>query len=433
MRNFRAPARASRTLAFVATMLAAAASQADLHEGALPHDEPLGIVRLADALSAATEGSPALASYSWELRAREAREIQAALRPNPALSLEIEDVGGRGELSGFSGSQSTLQLGQLIELGGKRAARMRAARLEHAVVGIDYEAVRLDVLAATTQAFVDVLAGQERVKLADESAALARELLHAAERRLRAGIAPPFEVSRASVAESDARVVLEQARLMLDAARRVLAASWGSEEPRFERGEGELDRLGDAPGFDALRAALGANPALRRWQGERARREAALGLARSQAVPDVEIGPGVRYLAGPDSAAFLLSASIPLPLFHRNQGAIAEAGNRLAQASDEERTARLDAVRELTAEYQRLSSAHASALAYRSEILPASRKALEQVRARYLEGRSSQLDVIDAQRTLFGSRAEYLDALATYHRSVAAIERLIAAPLPPAP
>jgi cobalt-zinc-cadmium efflux system outer membrane protein len=141
----------------------------------------------------------------------------------------------------------------------------------------------------------------------------------------------------------------------------------------------------------------------------------------------------VRYLAGENSTAFLVSASIPLPLFHRNQGAVAEAGDRLAQVGDEERAARARASRELASEYQTLSAARAKALAYRGEVLPASGAALYQVRGGYLEGRFSELEVIDAQRTLFAARAAYLDALSAYHRSAAAIERLTAAALAPPP
>jgi cobalt-zinc-cadmium efflux system outer membrane protein len=391
------------------------------------------VVRLPDALSAALEQSPELASFSWDLRAGEAREIQAGLRPNPELSVEVEDVGGSNELEGFDGSQTTLQLGQLIELGGKRKARLRAARLDREVAGIDYEGIRLDVLARTTQAFVDVLAAQESVRLADEGAALAAEVRDAAQRRLRAGIAPPVEVSRAAIAESNARVERDQAMRALDGARQALASSWGATAARFERAEGDLERVGAPPTLEALSVSLDANPDLIRWRSEREKRQAALALARSQATPDVEIGPGVRYLAGPDSAAFLLSARVPLPLFHRNQGAIAEADHRLGQVADEERVARVRAQRELAREYQALSAARGRALSYQADILPASSAALEQVRGGYLEGRFSQLDVIDAQRTLFAARADYVDALATYHRSAAAIERLTAAPLPKAP
>ena len=66
-----------------------------------PEADPAGPITLPEALALALEQSPELASSSWELRAREARALQAGLRPNPELGLEVEDFGGTGEASGF--------------------------------------------------------------------------------------------------------------------------------------------------------------------------------------------------------------------------------------------------------------------------------------------------------------------------------------------
>ena len=48
------------------------------------------------------------------------------------------------------------------------------------------------------------------------------------------------------------------------------------------------------------------------------------------------------------------------------------------------------------------------------------------------------LEVLDAQRTLFEARGQYIDALAAYHKAVAEVERLLgegfeAVPDTPAP
>jgi cobalt-zinc-cadmium efflux system outer membrane protein len=419
--------------AALALPLALAPGRAHAEPPPTPATEPPAVVRLADALAASLRASPELSGYAHELRALEARELQAGRRRNPTLSLELEDFAGRDELRGFSGSQTTLSLAQVFELGGKRAARVRAARLEREVAGVSYEAARLDVLADAAQSFVDVLVAQARLELARQGVALAGELGDAAERRLRAGAAPASDVSRGSVARIAAASDEEAARRALEAARHVLASRWGASEPRFERVEGELERVGDEPSYDALRAALDANPDLRVWEGERARRRALVALARSESVPDVELGPGVRYLAGPDSAALVVGPSLPLPLFGRNRGGIAEAEGRLAQASDEERAARARAGRALAAAYQEHVGARAKALSYRGSLLPAAEAAVDDTRAAYLDGRSSQLEAFDAQRALIGYRGEYLDALAAYHRSATEIERLTAAPLSGAP
>ena len=86
MRDFRAPARALRTLAFVATMLAAAASLAEVREGELPHAEPLGIVRLADAPHE---------RESMGGRARVAAELFGRDRQIAAHAQVLEEVAGR--------------------------------------------------------------------------------------------------------------------------------------------------------------------------------------------------------------------------------------------------------------------------------------------------------------------------------------------------
>ncbi len=46
-----------------------------------------------------------------------------------------------------------------------------------------------------------------------------------------------------------------------------------------------------------------------------------------------------------------------------------------------------------------------------------------------LLGKFGFLEVLDVQRTLFGAKAQYLRALASYHQAVAEVERLIGEPV----
>ena len=84
-------------------------------------------ITLKSAVVLALLHNPHLKAFSFEKRAREARILQSGLLPNPKLSIYLEDGTGSGEFSGFSRfgqSQTTIQLSQLIELGGKRASRI---------------------------------------------------------------------------------------------------------------------------------------------------------------------------------------------------------------------------------------------------------------------------------------------------------------------
>jgi cobalt-zinc-cadmium efflux system outer membrane protein len=391
--------------------------------------EPDGVIALRDALAAALLRSPELASFAFELRAAEARVLQAGLRPNPELALELEDVGGRDELRGFREAQTTLQLSQLVELGGKRAARIAAASAGRALAGWDYEARRLDVFSDTALAFVDVLVAQERLALAEDRIGLAAKSVGAARARLDAGLAPEVEVTRGELERTRADVGRAQAQGALDTARQRLAAHWGGRQARFERATGELEALSPPPSLESLWVRAAENPDLARFESEAAEREAALRLARAQALPDLRIGPGVRRLEGPDETVLVVGASIPLPIFDRNQGAVAEAAVRRTKLAAERRGAEVRVAAELAAAQRALAAAYTAAEALRSRALPTADDSLRAVRDGYERGRFSQLEVLDAQRAHFDVRSDYLGALGEFHRSRALIERLIAAPL----
>ena len=59
--------------------------------------EPNGVVTLRDAMAIALARNPELGVFPYELRAADARVLQAGLRPNPQLDIEVElGVGVRG-------------------------------------------------------------------------------------------------------------------------------------------------------------------------------------------------------------------------------------------------------------------------------------------------------------------------------------------------
>ena len=122
--------------------------------------EPSGALTLRDALALALVGNPELAASSWEIRAAEARALQASLPPNPELEAEAEEIFGTGGAKGVGSAEVSLVLSQLVEMGGKRARRVRVAALEGELAGWDYEARRRTVLTDTTKAFVEVLAAE---------------------------------------------------------------------------------------------------------------------------------------------------------------------------------------------------------------------------------------------------------------------------------
>jgi outer membrane protein, heavy metal efflux system len=392
--------------------------------------EPTGVLRLEEVLRMALLQNPELSSTAFEVRAAEARALQAGLPPNPELELEIEDFGGTGEVRAFQASENTLQLSQLIELGGKRARRLRAAGLERDLAGWDYEAKRLEVLTDASKAFIAVLAAQERISLTEETLRLSEQVLKAVQERIKAGKVAPVEATRARVEVSNARREAERARSALQAARTRLSASWGGTQPAFERVSGTLEAgVTPVPPIEELSGRLSQNPDLARWAVETASRQAALRVEESKRTPDVTVSGGVRYLNEIDDTGFVVNLSLPLVLFDRNQGGVLEARYRVALAGEERRVAEVRLARALAEAYQELLTAYGDVTVIWEDALPAAQAAFEAATEGFRQGKFGFLDVLDAQRTLFETRGQYLEALSGYHKAVAEVERLIGEPL----
>jgi cobalt-zinc-cadmium efflux system outer membrane protein len=391
--------------------------------------EPTGPLPLSDALAAALLGNPSLAARSYEVRAREAAELQAGLRPSPSLSTEVEDVLGSGDFHGVRSAQTTIQLGQLVELGGKRAARMRLAAAERQLAVWNYEAARVEVFTGAADAFIEVLAAQERLRLADEGLAVARAVRGVATRRVEAGLASPAEEIRAAVAVETAGVEREHADHELETARTALAALWGGVEARFERAEGDLHELPELPPLAELQRRAVDGPDLARWTAELEARDAALVRARSGRTPDLTIEAGPRHLNGSDDAALVFGVSLPLPLWNRNQGAVAEAAFRRAQAASEQRAAQVRVAAELAIARTALRASAEEAALLRDRVVPGLERAVAVLRRGYEEGRHSQLEVLEGERARLAAREQALRALVEAHHSALQIERLTGAPL----
>ncbi len=390
--------------------------------------EPTGDLTLREALSLALLQNPAIKAFAFEVRAREAAVLQASLLPNPELGAIVENF-GNSALQGFDSTTITLQLSQLIELGGKRAARTEATQLARDRAGWDYERERIKVLTKTHNAYVEVLGAQGRTALSKQVMDLAEEVAAAATKRVMAGKVSPVEETKAGVATASVRIELTRAEHELEAARARLAATWGSTAPRFKRARGVLEAVLPIPSLAELMERLRHNPELARWATEIAERQAVIALEETRAIPDLTASFGVRRFEEPGDDALVAGISLPLPVFNRNQGAILEAQRRLTKAEEERRAAEVRVATALSSAYQTLAGAHGEVIALKAQVLPGAQSAFEAASKGYRLGKFSLLDVLDAQRTLFGAKAQYLRALTDYHQSVAQVEGLLGEPL----
>lgn len=379
---------------------------------------------LADALRAAATNNPALRAAPFELRALEGRRQQAAVRPNPELEVEFENFAGGGDFSGTDSLETTLALSQLIELGGKRDARIGFANSEYELLRTEQEVRSLDLQAEVARRYLDVLAQQDRLDLARRTADLATEVHSGVQRRVDAARSPLAEASRADIARIRAGLDVTNAERSLESARYALAATWGASSPDFTAARADLQRFPDVEGFDALASQLEQNPDQLRLLTEQRLREAEIRVAQASRRPDLTVGAGVRRFEETGDNAFVLSVSVPLPIANRNAGAIAESQARLAALPFERDAALLEARTRLFELYQELQQARTEATALDKELVPQARTALEQTRSGFDRGRFSYLEVAEAQRELLELELDRIDTAATFHLLLIEIERL---------
>tara|TARA_Y100000588_G_scaffold393880_1_gene511715 strand:- start:3566 stop:4894 length:1329 start_codon:yes stop_codon:yes gene_type:complete len=390
------------------------------------NDEKLsGPITLHQALSLAIAKNPELEVFSFEVRAAESREQQAGLFSNPELEIEIEDFAGEGDLSGFSGAESTLAIGQLIELGGKRGKRERVASLSKRLQDWNYESKRLDVFTKTSRAFIDVLVLQRRLALANESLDLSKKMHNLVSEKVEAGKESPLEKTKADVMLSTTQIVELSIAKQLEAARKTLASFWGDSFAEFSNVEGDLETLYSLPPIETLTPLISQNPDIRSLNVALELRESEVVLAESSRVPDVTLRGGIKRFEETSDYGFAVGISVPLGIFDRNQGGIQEARHNMASTRSLKNAEKIRIEAELIAAYQELSSAYYQATTLKNTVMPAASSALEASSEGYTQGKLEYLDVLDAQRTLYEVKSQYIQSLSSYHKATIEVERRI--------
>ena len=391
--------------------------------------EPSRSLTLAKAVQRAVGANPRLAAADTEIAIATGKRIQAGAVPNPEISAEFDNALGSGPYRGLRSAETTLELSQLFEFRGKRAARVAAGSAEVDSAYWQLEALRLEILSETAAAFVNVLAAQRRTQIFDGQIASLDRLTPLLQRRVEAGASSPGEVARAQLANDLVRADRERARTAQAVARRELAALMGANAPDFARAVGDLTRVSKPPPFQTVLRAVDDLPQLVRWTAMRAQRDAELILARLKPFPDVKAGVAWRHFNDTSDDAVRLGVSIPLPVFDRNIGGIAEAQASLAKVDADRATAKVALILTLGRAYETAVGSVREIDILRTAAIPNARKAAEAIESGYSQGRFTLLEVLDVQNMSTQAALRELEALTNFHTSVVTIEGLTGAPL----
>ena len=369
------------------------------------------------ALRSARELSPELAAARWGTDIAAGERIQAGVLPNPELSWEVEDTRRRSQTT-------TVTLSQPIELGGKRGARIALSERYQAVAALELERRQNALHADVTAAFHDAARAQERLELAGQSLRLTERGLQVVQGRVRAGTASPIEATRAQVQVSQVRLEQQRAEQAVTVAHQQLAAAIGIAKAGFDRVEPLTKGLSPVPASEPLLDRLAQTADVRLASLQIDQSEAALGVARSQRIPDLTLSIGSQYDRAERERVNVLGVSVPLPLFDRNQGNVLAAARRADQARDLRNGTELRVRSEVVQALAQWRSAGHEVRSFETSILPAAQQAVDVATRGFERGKFGFLDVLDAQRTLVEARTQYLAAQASGTDAQARIQRI---------
>ena len=383
--------------------------------------EPLS---LAKAIELALEGNPEVAAAKRQWEATEGQVLQGRSRPNPELAYSLEDTRSKTRTQSW-------QLNLPVELGGKRAARTKAAEKSREQAQAQLAELQATVRANVAAAYFDVLTAQERLVLARDSAALAKSSTDTVSKRVAAGKVSPVEESKARVAEAGVRVELAQAASEQRNALSRLFALLGRIDAPYTVLEGKAENLPSVPSLADLQPLISSAPGVVLARIEVDRRKALTALEQSKRVPDVTVSVGMQRSNETQRNVLLFGVSVPLPVFDRNQGNLLEALKLEDKARDELQAASVRLHSEVAQGQERLSTITAEVQSLQQDVLPGAKSAYDAATIGFENGKFNFLEVLDAQRTYFTAKSQYLKALGEAHRAAADIDRLLGASMVP--
>ena len=386
-------------------------------------------ITISEAIHRASDTSPIVVQARGSVAAAEARARQAGVRLNPELGLAVESFAGTGPYKGFKEAETTLSVSQRFELGGKRSARRELAEAELLTARISFLQARTEAVGDARSRFAELSVARDRLQLAQEAEARARELARVVGILVDAGREPPLRALRAQAAAAESEAARRAAEANLSQAASALASVLGQADVLLEP-EGSYD-LPDSASIRQLAANIaspsaGAPLPVRLAMAERDAAQARLRLQQAAGVPDITGDLGVRRFEATRDVALVAGISVPIPIADRNRNAVQAARVEVELADARLAQARIENVRKIRDARSALAAAIARVNALQNSGLEQAREAVRLANIGYRAGKFSLLELIDAQDALNQAESALLDARLARAQAAATLEKVLA-------
>ena len=369
-----------------------------------------------------------VAAEKQKLQMAGGRLRQAPVWENPTVNFTQEGypVGRPG--STFDDQEFLLWASQEFELGGQRGKRRDLAQLE-----LDAENARyLDFLRrkrlAVSRLFVTVYFASRSRESLQRGLERYSQILETHSRRYEVGEVSGLAQMKIEAEELGYVIQLSRAEREFQSAWNELASMivWDEgHEPGFSIDGSLPDTLPLSSVF--VSRALASRPDLKEHQIEAQAAEAALKVEKAKNIPNLNLGGGYKRDFGQHS--FFVGVQLPLPLWDRRQGAIAEklaSSHRQRMLSDWKTTWIRYEVERAYAIYSRLLD---TSRRLNADFLQKLDRIVDITSLSYGEGEAGILEYLDALRTRRETSLEQVQLLEELHIARLELEASVGIPL----
>lgn len=364
---------------------------------------------LADLLQISLERNPELQQANLRVKAAMGRAVQAGLYPNPTLSAQGSELGHRQGPGGFI---TAPVVGQELVTGGKLRLSRQVGEQEASQASLQVDSQRFALYTAVRRGYFEVLAAQQRVEIYSELVRLAGQATETTETLVKGRQAAPLDLLQVRVEWNRFRADLDAARQERTAAWRRLAATMGAPDLSDSPVQGTL--LSPWPDYDfdvAAGEVLACHPDVRAARVGVSRSQLALRRARVEPIPNVTFETGYQRDNVDQQDLWAFRASLPIPVFNRNQGNVLAASADVGRAAADVERVQNALIGRLATAFGQYQAARQRAERYRTSVLPDAKEAYQLALAAFQGGQFEYLRVLQAQRAVAETNLEYIRAL----------------------
>ncbi len=355
-----------------------------------------------------------------------AAALMAREFPNPNLSASTAKIGNRENATPagngiWARSYDTIfAVNQLLEIGGKRRDRQRAAQAGVMGAKARLADARRLLEQGVTRAYIAAALAGTNAGILRESAGYLQHEAQLAEFRWHAGDLARADYQPMAVAAGQYELQAAAAETAARQARIAVEILLGVRQPEGNWLPAEtLDQLRQMLAAPApVRASTtisNQRPDVRAAEADLQSAEASLQLQRALRIPDPTVAVQFEHNppgGGPPTDTIGLGVSFPLPLWNLNQGAIAQARAAREQSRLAMEKARAQAAGDLASARAESAEATARWQRYHDQIGPQSAAARDAIGFKYEKGGAALVDLLEAERTDNDVRIATAQALA---------------------